>query len=82
MDEQKQPEPPAAIRMAQAANRIDLLSPEFIIALLIVIAFNIALFIFRSEDLRGALIGQFGVAVGYYLGQDRGRRQVGPTDGA
>lgn len=80
MDEPKQSEPPAVVRMAQVANKIDLLSPEFIIALLIVLTFNVAIFVFRTEDLRGALIVQVGVAVGYYLSETRHRRKVGPTD--
>lgn len=66
-----------AIHMAEAEIKVDLRSPEFIIAFAIVLMFGAALFFFGSEQLQTALISALSMAVGYFLGSQRQRKVSG-----
>ena len=65
-----------AIHMAETELRVDIRSPEFLIAGSIVIIFAAALFYFGTEQLQTALISALSMAVGYFLGSQR-QRKVG-----
>jgi hypothetical protein len=63
-----------AVHMAEAEVKVDLRSPEFILAATIVGIFAAALFVFKSEQLQTALISAVSIAVSYFLNTQRHRK--------
>jgi hypothetical protein len=67
----------AAIHVAETELKVDLRSPEFIIAYTVIILFGASLFLYHSEQLQTALISSVSMALGYFLGSQR-QRKVDP----
>jgi hypothetical protein len=63
-----------SIHVAETELKVDLRSPEFIIAIGILVLFGAALFKFQTEQLQTALISALSMAVGFWLGQQRQRK--------
>lgn len=67
-----------AVHIAEAEVKVDLRSPEFLLAAAIIGIFAAALFVFKTEQLQTALIGAVSISVGYFLNTQRNRKVDAP----